>query len=661
MSRYARIIAVLLLSALVTAPAAAMVPEDLRSMRTVAVADLSPDGRHLLYTLAAWDETAGRLTSTLYRRDLETGDDLLVFTPEDRSHGPVWRPDGEAIAYLRGTDAGTEVWLMDADGGGRHRVSGESANFGALIWAPDGSALAWVAASHVGEYPGTPDARIVADDLGYRHLKGGYREGRLGQVWSMELDDGVPRRMFEAPLDVRDLAWSPDGQTLVMAAKARRDLGRNLNTDLWLVDRAGGDPRRLTTNPGSDQQPQWLADGRIAYLRAEDPLWESGPRTITILDPAAGDAGDLVHHSYDNFFWRYAMGDAAPHVLGTRRGSIDLARLDPDADPVHLTDGGHDFWDVRIAGSRAVLRGAGQTLPSGIFVVDLDAARPRARLIIDPNAIWRQRVGLIEPERFTVEVDGAVIEGWFFKPLDRAPGSRVPLVLSIHGGPEWMYGGYFLPEFHVLPRFGYGVVMANPVGSTGYGFPFQKAIRGDWVDRPSREVQACVDLAVAQGWADPDRLAVMGGSYGGHLAAELTTRTDRFRAAAVDRMFPEPVAFWGTTDEKWFPEWEFNGRPWDAGAREVYRRNSPFTRVDRVVTPTLISHGQRDYRCLLAGGEIWFSALQSLGVPSRFIRFVDEGHGITGVDNRIFYLNELLAWYGTHVLETTDAEEPGFE
>jgi dipeptidyl aminopeptidase/acylaminoacyl peptidase len=224
-----------------------------------------------------------------------------------------------------------------------------------------------------------------------------------------------------------------------------------------------------------------------------------------------------------------------------------------------------------------------------------------------------------------------------------------------------MYGGYFLPEFHVLPRFGYGVVVANPVGSIGYGRAFQEAIRGDWVERPSREVLACVDLAVAEGWADPERLAVMGGSYGGLLGAELTTRTGRFQAAALDRMFPDQVAFWGTTDEKWFPEWEFGGRPWEPQARAVYERNSPFVRVDRVATPTLVSHGLRDYRCLIAGAEMWFSALRARGVPCRFLRFTEEGHGIRGLENQIFYLEEVLNWFDRYVLGHANGEAESFE
>jgi len=396
-------------------------------------------------------------------------------------------------------------------------------------------------------------------------------------------------------------------------------------------------------------------------LRATEPLWESAPNAVAELDPDRGEAGklQLLGLDYDNYFWNFTMHAGEPYVLGSHRGCLDLVRLGRQG-PEFLTDGGHDFWSLQIVNHQVYLHGAGQTLPGAIFQVDLAEkirGLHRPRVLIDPNRDWREKVGLVEPEAFVVSVDGRDIEGWFFKPDLTAADQRVPTVLSIHGGPQWMYGGYFLPEFHILPRFGYGVVVCNPTGSMGYGIEFMKEVRGDWTGRPAREVLAAVDLAVAQGWADPDRLAVIGGSYGGHLGAALTTQTDRFRAAALDRMFPDTIAFWGTTDEKWFPEWEFRGRPWEPQARDVYLANSPYEEVANVVTPTLISHGMLDYRCLIAGGEMWFSALQSLGVPSRFIRFENEGHGIRNPANLVFYHNQMLNWFDEHVLGPVASEE----
>jgi len=640
----------------------AMVPEDILTMKTVALADLSPDGQFLLYGITVWDPGIEQRRTTLFRRDLKTGRDLLMFTPEDQSRGAVWRPDGEAIAYLRSVDEETEIWLMDADGGARRKISAGTGEFGNLVWAPDGSALAWVGSAQVGSYDGEPGSYVVADGISFRNLDQGYRQGRLRQLFVMDLANGEPRRLIDADLDVRAVDWSPDSRHLVVEAKARADLGWNLNSDLWIVARQGGEPRRITDNPGADRAPRWYGDDSIAFMRATDPLWESAPNLIAVVTPEAGDHGKMKLHGegLDRLFFRWTEADGKFYVLGANRGCLDLYRLKGDRHE-QLTDWGHDFWDVRVAGHRAVLNGAGQTLPGALFTVDLAEkikGPHHPRIEIDPNVEWRSQVGLVEPEPFTVEVDGRSIEGWYFKPEHLEKGERVPVVLSIHGGPEWMYGGYFLPEFHILPRFGYGVVIANPTGSMGYGHEFRKGVRGDWIGRPGREVMACLDQAVAEGWADPDRMAVMGGSYGGFLGAALTALSDRFRAAAVDRMYPDQFTFWGTTDEKWFPEWEFMGKPWDPGAQEVYLRNSPYFLVDRVDTPTLISQGMLDYRCLIAGGEMWFSALQSRGVPSRFIRFENEGHGIRRPENRVFYYNQLLDWFDEHVLGTSgDVEE----
>ncbi|MDX2475718.1 MAG: S9 family peptidase [Candidatus Krumholzibacteria bacterium] len=641
-------------------PADAMVPEDLLSMRTVGLLGVSPDGDYLLYSLAVWDEAARANKSTLYRRDLVTGKDQLLFTPEENSSGPVIRHDGAAIAYLRAGDEGTEVWLMDNMGGDRVRLSNGAGNFGALHWAPDGTALAWVASGKAGDYEGDPGHYVVADNIGFRHLGEGYREGSLRQLFVMDLANGDVRRLVNGDLDVRSLSWSPDSRQLVFSAKRRADLGLNLNNDLWRVARLGGQPVQLTTNPGDDRDPQWHAPDSIAYLRATEPLWETAPNAVAELNPAQGEAGGLKLHGedFDNYFWKYTMSDGVPYILGSRRGCLDLVRLGRSG-PEFLTDGGHDYWSFHIVNRQVYLQGVGQTLPGAIMQVDLAEkikGPHRPRILIDPNRDWRQKVGLVEPEPFTVTVEGRVVEGWYFKPDHLEEGRPVPTVLSIHGGPQWMYGGYFLPEFHILTQFGYGVVICNPTGSMGYGIKFMSEVRGDWTGRPAREVLAALDQAVAEGWADPNRLAVIGGSYGGHLGAALTTQTDRFKAAALDRMFPETISFWGTTDEKWVPEWEFMGRPWEPEAREVYLRNSPYEEVASVTTPTLISQGMRDYRCLVAGGEMWFSALQSLGVPSRLIRFEDEGHGVRNPANLVFYHNQMLNWFDTHVLGPIEPE-----
>jgi len=649
-----RLVLLLLLVSAASSPA--MVPDDIFTMKSTSAVGLSPDGRHLLYTIGQWDQQKGSQQTTMHRMDLDSGKTLIIFTPEDKSYGAVWRPDGKAVAYLHSVEEDVEVWVMNPDGSNRRRMSKGAGNFGGLNWSPDGQSLAWIAQDlTVADTPGVEGRYTVAEGLGYRHLDQGYRKGKRGQLFVMNVEDGVSVRLFNRPLDVRNLSWSPDSRQLVFEAKEEAHLGLTVDTELWVVGADGTDLTRLTDNPGADSKPRWLPGGRIAWLRATEPIWESAPMRVAVMDPEKGDKGKLEFHGtgFDNWIMNITNDGDDLYLMGANHGCLDLVRVD-GSDHQFITDSRHDLWSVQIAGGRAVFTGAGQTNPGSVFLVDLQDGKsfPRApRILIDPNERWRQKVGLTEPEHFTHEVDGRIIEGWFFKPQGLEPGETVPTVLSIHGGPEWMYGGYFLPEFHILPTHHYGVIIANPTGSMGYGYEFMSDVRGDWIGRPAVELLACVDFAIEQGWADKDHLAVMGGSYGGHLAAAITTRTDRFGAAAVDRMYPELISFWGTTDEKWFPEWEFMGKPWEPEARKVYLKNSPFEKVDRVKTPTLISQGHRDYRCLAAGGQIWFSALQSLGVPSRFVRFENEGHGIHQKENQVSYQELLLEWFETHLLK----------
>ncbi len=628
-------------------PASALMPGELQNLRTCGLGDLCPDGRRLVYTVGEYDAAADTVRRTVHLRDLQTGSQQILFTVEDRAGGFAFSPDGARLAFTRATVAGREVWLMNADGTGRRRVAGPG-RFGALVWSPDGSALAHVVADRDPRYPGIPGRVTVADHLGWRHLHQGEREGRLRQLHLLDLGTGEDRALPTPALDVREVAWSPDGAHLVLAAKHRRHLGRTLNTELWLVGRDGRGLRRLTDNPGPDDHPRWLPDGTIASQSHPDSLHESRPAEILVRDATTGDPVARHGASFGDVVWGIWHHDGGFYLRGARHGSAGLFRVGPGG--VHrLGEPGWNLRDVRLGGGRAVVWGESLTNPGRLMAIDLDTGEQT--VLLDPNQRWLDRVDPVEPRRFTVTVAGRAIEGWVFLPADRHPDQPLPTVLSIHGGPEWMYGGAFLPEFHVLPSFGWAVLAANPTGSAGYGPAFLQDIRGDWIGRPGDELLAVVDHAVAMGWSDPDLLAVMGGSYGGHLGAALTARTDRFAAAALDRMYPQTVAFWGTTDEKWFPEWQFGGRPFDPGAGEVYARNDPFGQVDRVRTPTLVSQGLRDWRCPPDGGIAWFSALRSQGVPARLLRFHDEGHGLRGRANQIFYLEQVLAWFERWVLE----------
>jgi len=210
----------------------AMVPEDVYTMQSISLLDVSKDGAFMLYAIGRWDESQRNDATTIYRRDLATNRDQLLFTPADQSSGLVISPDANSIVYKRDTDEGVEIWLMDSSGDDRHRISLGSGEFGDLSWSPDGTALAWIAQVSNDLYEGLADHYVVADQIGFRHQGQRYRHGGVRQLFVMTVSDGEVSQIELAENDVRNLSWAPDSQRLVVEAKRSADMGRTMNTDL---------------------------------------------------------------------------------------------------------------------------------------------------------------------------------------------------------------------------------------------------------------------------------------------------------------------------------------------------------------------------------------------------------------------------------------------
>jgi dipeptidyl aminopeptidase/acylaminoacyl peptidase len=245
------------------------------------------------------------------------------------------------------------------------------------------------------------------------------------------------------------------------------------------------------------------------------------------------------------------------------------------------------------------------------------------------NDAWLRDVTLMPAERLTRTVgNGTEVEGWVIPPVGYREGSRYPLVLKIHGGPHSAYGNTFFPTFHVLSASGMFVLYTNPRGSSGYGHAFQYATRGAWGIVDKEDYLGGLDAALEKyPAADPERLGVSGGSYGGFMTNWLTATTDRFHAAVTSRSITNWESWYGTSDAQGLTEYEFRGPPWEQ--RDLYRRLSPISYVENVTAPTLIIHSENDYRTPIGDGEQWFMALKKRGVPVELVRYPRSSHGLS--------------------------------
>jgi dipeptidyl aminopeptidase/acylaminoacyl peptidase len=253
---------------------------------------------------------------------------------------------------------------------------------------------------------------------------------------------------------------------------------------------------------------------------------------------------------------------------------------------------------------------------------------------------------LPKAEGFTFKgADGDDVSGWLFRPPEFDPAQTYPVVFLIHGGPQgaWHDEWHNRWNYQMFAAPGYAVVAINPRGSTGSGQKFTDQISQDWTGRVYDDLMLGLDHALkTYPFLDKDRIAAAGGSYGGFMVNWIAGHTDRFRALISHAGVFDLTSKYGTTEELWFPEWEFGGPPWERP--EHYRERSPSAFVPNFKTPTLVIHGALDFRVPDAQGLGMFTALQRRGVPSRYVFFSDEGHWITKPANRVVWWREVTGW-----------------
>ena len=430
------------------------------------------------------------------------------------------------------------------------------------------------------------------------------------------------------------------------------------------------------TPPGMWIDVRYDPEGRVFVTGLRDPFDWPGTPAIWLLhrDPGA-DGMRLVpltvHLDRDVQPGSPGLATSGPRFVHDGfltalegRGTtaivhVRMAGFDPAGDrPPEVTE---------VVGGHRAVTGFGVSGDAGVVVFTAtDPASPgelyrsfggSERCVTDLTHGFRAKVDLRPTERFTFERDGVELDVWATLPPgfdDAAPGS-VPVLFNIHGGPTAQYGEHFFDEFQVQAGAGYLVVGTNPRGSSGRGTEWARAVVGVWAEEDSvdtLDLEAVVDATCAQyAQADPARVGIMGGSYGGYATARLLARTDRYRAAIVERGLLQWESFVGTSDIGPYFDRMFLAAALLEG-REAYVAASPVQTASRITTPTLVLHSDNDWRCPTEQGEQFFAELLRAAVPAEMVRFPDEGHELSRSGtpkHRVERFEAVLEWHGRHL------------
>ncbi|MGY1815357.1 S9 family peptidase [Blastococcus sp. SYSU D00820] len=642
-----------------------MRPTDLASLRTPGPPTVSPDGRIAVVAVTRLDLDADRYRSQLWAVPTDASAPARPLTSGGRDTAPAFSPDGRWLAFLGTPDGGRpQVHVLPTAGGAPRRLTDCPLGAGAPVWAPDSRRLAWVArVPEPGRYGTDPDVPPEAEPprlvttLRSRLDGVGTVTDRRSQVFVLELpedlgDDGVPVpgpvQVTAGDADCADVAWSPDGGELAFVSARHRRADRDLVADVWAVRPDGTGLRRVTDGRGLCSRPAWDPAGTALYVTAVPDLGSDG------LD-VAGRGATLCRVPADGGALEPLLDPAAEHrgdetpgtvvtpegvLVGVQvRGAVELLRVPRDGGPPdRLVDGPFTVRGIGAGGGVVVA-----TVAHDGSAGELIAITPGRRRLLTGFGRRLAETGRVHRMRErTAAPAGRPVHGWVTVP--DGPGPH-PVLLYLHGGPLAQYGWALLDEVQLAVTAGYAVVQCNPRGSSGYGEEHARAVAGAWGGCDADDVLAFLDDTLADPALDLDagRVGIAGGSYGGYLTALLLTRTDRFAAAVVERALTEPYSFVGTSDVGWY-EMERAFGPDPARWAEA----SPLARADRIVTPTLVVHGEEDLRCPVEQGRQLFVALTRRGVPAELLLFPGEGHELSRAGrprHRLARFEHLLRWW----------------
>jgi dipeptidyl aminopeptidase/acylaminoacyl peptidase len=650
--------------ALINAPAAAqnrraMTLDDVLDLVQVSAPRISPDGTRVLYTvseLLKWKDNK-RVTSIWIAN--ADGSGARKFLGHERDRNPAWSPDGRTIAFLGsrdaapdrdaspagGPDSGGQIWTIPADGGEATKLTDHKGTIRSFEWTKDSASLVFSAEA------AKSDAQKALEKAGDDPIfvdegANGQERGEFSSLWRITVADKTERPItHDARLLIDGFRVSPDSTRIALIYRRENTRNGQYRAEIAVVDAASGAMTDITHNNAPEQNVQWSPDGRtLSFLAPSDRSWDLAEEKIWLVS-ATGGAPTRLLNGFNGALRQYAWApDGQSIVFGAQtRGRGAVYRIAVPAGTVSKVVSG-DFSGSVESFAADTSRGAGvissPAAPGEVSIINFSSgalttvtkANPKAAefTLAQFKAItWKSR-------------DGLEIEGMLWLPADYAVGSKLPLLLSVHGGPAGAWDVSFRAINHVYTSLGWAVLEPNVRGSSSYGDALLRGNMHDIGGGDYFDLMTGVDKLIADGIADQNQLAIRGWSYGGILGGWTLTQTTRFKAASLGAM----VADWASEYAMGFNHdvrlWYIGGTPWDSP--EKYRQQSSYTHIKAVTTPTLLLHGERDTTDTIGQSMMYYQGLKDRNIPVRFIRFPREPHGFREPHHQRIRDAEEIAW-----------------
>lgn len=678
----ARIVAFVLAGGLLALPrcAPAKAPFSAEAMMKILRIDdpqLSPDGKTVAFSVQSVDLPNNTKPTSIYVVPVDGGTPVRLTNEGLTNTRPRWTPDCKRLLFVSDRKDGSQVWSMNVDGSDQKQITDLPTGAEGQTLSPDGKLLLFTSEVYpqcapADAKPGVPFDRTCNKDnldrdaaakmkarvyssLLYRHwtqYAGARRQHLILQSLATgQVTDVTPGALAVPPFSTggpEAYVFSPDSTQIIYVANTESDLSASTNSDLYSVSITGGQAHRVTSNPAADEGPLYSPDGKyLAYRTQTRAGYESDQWRLSILELATGKLTNLTE-SLDRWVDSYAWSHDGQRIFFTvlDHGTTPLMLTAPTGGAIRtVAQGPTTIGSVQFSRDDKTMIFAEQSASHPTEIKRAYSKGGAAVPLTHLNDALLDGYDLTPAEKLLVNAgDGNKVDSYLVKPPGFNPAGKYPVLFAIHGGPEGEWGESWTYRWNaqVFAAAGYLVVLPNPRGSVGYGQAYTDGVNGDWGGCPYEDIMAVVDHVSTLPYADKDRFAAAGGSYGGYMIDWMLGHTDRFRAFVSHAGIFDLSSFASTTDELWFPKWEFQGFPWEN--TELYAKWSPSSYVKSFKTPTLVTHGELDYRVPIGQGQQLFTALQQMKVPSKLVQFPDEGHWIQKPQNSVFWYSAVIDW-----------------
>lgn len=613
---------------------------------------VSPDGTLVVYTVTNEVLTADKseyVTQIWLASADGKRNDQITFS-DKTSTNPKFSPDGNWLAFTSTRkDNKSNIYVLRVSGGEAEMITDVKSGVGDFEWSPDGR---WIAFT-MNDPKSDDEERADRGRNDFRWVDENIKMSRLYVMPVTKDANGKrePRKLTSMERSVTGFDWSPDGAKIAFShvSDPRADFWPS--SDISVVDVAGGTVMALAATNLAESDPIYSPDGKsIAMSVSDGPVRWAQSNRINIV-PAEGGTAKVMPLSYDGQPGMVGWSEDGTKIYFIEGKGVATGLYQIDVAAEKITEplpGSALLTGVSISpkGDIFAVVGQGASQPPAVFVGKLTDSGP-VKVSTANDEVAKMQVGKTEVVKWKSK-DGREVEGLLTYPNNYAAGTKVPLIVNIHGGPAGVFSQNYIGGRGVYPiatfaSRGYAILRPNPRGSSGYGTEFRRANIKDWGVGDYEDIMSGVDHVIAMGVADPDRLGVMGWSYGGYMTSTIITKTTRFKAASAGAPVTNMMSFNGTADIPSFIPDYFESEFWDKP--EIYAKHSAMFNIKNAKTPTLIQHGEADVRVPISQGYELYNALKRQGVPTRMIVLPRQPHGPNEPKMQLAAMQANLDWF----------------